>query len=177
VLRTVVGRDRWVEVPRAADADCGRGPRTMVVDQSVHRSHLRRRQRRHLLTRAPATRPRSPLSDKSALTASCNRPKRCAVRLDVAFPLGYSCAGTVLDFVSSAHRIHEGRSGACAGVGPGKPRRGGRIATTWRCACPTGSPVHPGRLAFVTVGAIVLNSCAIADVDRRILLFSSPGLV
>jgi predicted dehydrogenase/NADPH:quinone reductase-like Zn-dependent oxidoreductase len=84
-------------------------------------------------------------------------------RLDVAIPLGYSCAGSVLevgarlgDYFSSGDRV------ACAGAG--QANHAEVIAVPRNLVARVPEVVSLEDAAFVTVGAIALQGVRIADV-------------
>src|SRR5450631_2593749 len=84
-------------------------------------------------------------------------------RLDVAIPLGYSCAGTVLDVGLQARGMfaRDDRV-ACAGAGQANHAEIVAVARNLTVRVPGG--VSLDDAAFVTVGAIALQGVRIADV-------------
>src|SRR5713226_4745145 len=84
-------------------------------------------------------------------------------RLDVAIPLGYSCAGTVLDVGPKARqKFTKGDRVACAGAGQANHAEVVAVATNLAVRVPDG--VSLDDAAFVTVGAIALQGVRIADI-------------
>src|SRR6266851_7224365 len=84
-------------------------------------------------------------------------------RLDVAIPLGYSCAGIVLDVGSLARqKFTSGDRVACAGAGQANHAEVVAVATNLAVRVPDG--VSLDDAAFVTVGAIALQGVRIADI-------------
>ncbi len=84
-------------------------------------------------------------------------------RLDVAIPLGYSCAGTILDVGPRArHVFRTDDRVACAGAGQANHAEVVAVATNLAVRVPDG--VGLDDAAFVTVGAIALQGVRIADV-------------
>src|SRR3982075_1677838 len=84
-------------------------------------------------------------------------------RLDVAIPLGYSCAGIVLDVGPSArNKLQRGDRVACAGAGQANHAEVVAVATNLAVRVP--DRVSLDDAAFVTVGAIALQGVRIADV-------------
>src|SRR6266849_2411738 len=84
-------------------------------------------------------------------------------RLDVAIPLGYSCAGTVLDVGPRARKsFAKGDRVACAGAGQANHAEVVAVATNLAVRVPDG--VSLDDAAFVTVGAIALQGVRIADI-------------
>jgi polar amino acid transport system substrate-binding protein len=84
-------------------------------------------------------------------------------RLDVAIPLGYSCAGTVLDVGQQARSAFSpGDRVACAGAGQANHAEIVAVARNLTVKVP--DCVSLDDAAFVTVGAIALQGMRIADV-------------
>jgi predicted dehydrogenase/threonine dehydrogenase-like Zn-dependent dehydrogenase len=84
-------------------------------------------------------------------------------RLDVAIPLGYSCAGTVLDVGSQIRQVFgPGDRVACAGAGQANHAEVVAVARNLVVRVPDAVSLDDG--AFVTVGAIALQGVRIADV-------------
>src|SRR5579859_187487 len=84
-------------------------------------------------------------------------------RLDVAIPLGYSCAGTVLDVGPAAHRAFA-RDDRVACAGAGQANHAEIVAVAKNLAVLVPDAVSLDNAAFVTVGAIALQGVRIADV-------------
>ncbi|MBV9598205.1 MAG: bi-domain-containing oxidoreductase [Chloroflexi bacterium] len=84
-------------------------------------------------------------------------------RIDVAIPLGYSCAGTVLDVGQRADdAFHVGDRVACAGAG--QANHAEVVAVPKNLTVRVPDEVSFDDAAFVTVGAIALQGVRIADV-------------
>ncbi|MBV9581965.1 MAG: bi-domain-containing oxidoreductase [Chloroflexi bacterium] len=84
-------------------------------------------------------------------------------RIDVAIPLGYSCAGTVLDVGRGASDVlHVGDRVACAGAGQANHAELVAVPKNLTVRVPDDVPFEDA--AFVTVGAIALQGVRIADV-------------
>jgi predicted dehydrogenase/threonine dehydrogenase-like Zn-dependent dehydrogenase len=84
-------------------------------------------------------------------------------RLDVAIPLGYSCAGVVLDVGPGARDAFAiGDRVACAGAGQANHAEIVSVARNLSVQVP--EAVNLEDAAFVTVGAIALQGVRIADV-------------
>src|ERR1700738_538385 len=84
-------------------------------------------------------------------------------RLDVAIPLGYSCAGTVLDVgLNARDTFSRGDRVACAGAGQANHAEIVAVARNLTVRVP--DAVNLADAAFVTVGAIALQGVRIADV-------------
>jgi predicted dehydrogenase/threonine dehydrogenase-like Zn-dependent dehydrogenase len=84
-------------------------------------------------------------------------------RIDVAIPLGYSCAGTVLDVGAGAsNAFHIGDRVACAGAG--QANHAEIVAVPKNLTVHVPDDVSSEDAAFVTVGAIALQGVRIADV-------------
>src|SRR6266852_3332066 len=91
------------------------------------------------------------------------RPDLVRQVLDKAIPLGYSCAGTVLDVGPLARqKFKKGDRVACAGAGQANHAEVVAVATNLAVRVPDG--VSLDDAAFVTVGAIALQGVRIADV-------------
>jgi predicted dehydrogenase/NADPH:quinone reductase-like Zn-dependent oxidoreductase len=84
-------------------------------------------------------------------------------RLDVAIPLGYSCAGTVLD-VGTGSREFFSRDDRVACAGAGQANHAEIVAVARNLAVRVPDTVSLDDAAFVTVGAIALQGVRIADV-------------
>src|SRR5579859_4132859 len=80
-------------------------------------------------------------------------------RLDVAIPLGYSCAGTVLDVGPAAHRAFA-RDDRVACAGAGQANHAEIVAVARNLTVHVPDAVSLDDAAFVTVGAIALQACA-----------------
>jgi predicted dehydrogenase/threonine dehydrogenase-like Zn-dependent dehydrogenase len=84
-------------------------------------------------------------------------------RLDAAIPLGYSCAGTVLDVGPQARAAFSpGDRVACAGAGQANHADVVAVARNLTVRVPDAVSLQDA--AFVTVGAIALQGVRIADV-------------
>src|SRR5947209_838873 len=84
-------------------------------------------------------------------------------RIDVAIPLGYSCAGVVLDVGPAVrHTFQPGDRVACAGAGQANHAEVVAVAKNLTVKVP--DAVSFSDAAFVTVGAIALQGVRIADV-------------
>jgi predicted dehydrogenase/threonine dehydrogenase-like Zn-dependent dehydrogenase len=84
-------------------------------------------------------------------------------RIDVAIPLGYSCAGFVLDVGAGASdAFHVGDRVACAGAGQANHAEIVAVPKNLSVHVPDGVSFEDA--AFVTVGAIALQGVRIADV-------------
>jgi predicted dehydrogenase/threonine dehydrogenase-like Zn-dependent dehydrogenase len=83
-------------------------------------------------------------------------------RIDVAVPLGYSCAGTVLEVGERAEGFSAGARIACAGAG--QANHAEVVGVPMRLATPIPDGVDSADAAFVTVGAIALQGVRVADV-------------
>ena len=84
-------------------------------------------------------------------------------RLDVAIPLGYSCAGTVLDVGANARSAFAiGDRVACAGAGQANHAEVVGVARNLSVRVP--DAVRLEDAAFVTIGAVALQGVRIADV-------------
>jgi predicted dehydrogenase/threonine dehydrogenase-like Zn-dependent dehydrogenase len=84
-------------------------------------------------------------------------------RIDVAIPLGYSCAGFVLDVGEGAcGTFHVGDRVACAGAGQANHAEIVGVPKNLTVRVPDGVTFEDA--AFVTVGAIALQGVRIADV-------------
>jgi len=84
-------------------------------------------------------------------------------RLDVAIPLGYSCAGTVLEVgLNTRGAFSRDDRVACAGAGQANHAEIVAVAKNLTVRVPDG--VSLDDAAFVTVGAIALQGVRIADV-------------
>ncbi|MGI9149140.1 MAG: bi-domain-containing oxidoreductase [Chloroflexota bacterium] len=84
-------------------------------------------------------------------------------RLDVAIPLGYSCAGTVLD-VGALARGTFSRDDRVACAGAGQANHAEIVAVPRNLTVQVPDAVSLDDAAFVTVGAIALQGVRIADV-------------
>jgi predicted dehydrogenase/threonine dehydrogenase-like Zn-dependent dehydrogenase len=84
-------------------------------------------------------------------------------RIDVAIPLGYSCAGSVLDVGQGASDVfHVGDRVACAGAGQANHAEIVGVPKNLTVRVPDGVSFEDA--AFVTIGAIALQGVRIADV-------------
>jgi predicted dehydrogenase/threonine dehydrogenase-like Zn-dependent dehydrogenase len=83
-------------------------------------------------------------------------------RIDLAIPLGYSCAGTVLDVGSGVTDVHRGDHVACAGAGLANHAEFVAVPRNLAVRVPDGVTFEDA--AFVTVGAIALHGIRVADV-------------
>jgi polar amino acid transport system substrate-binding protein len=84
-------------------------------------------------------------------------------RLDVAIPLGYSCAGTVVD-VGAAAQQQFSRDDRVACAGAGQANHAEIVAVARNLAVRVPDAVSLDDAALVTVGAIALQGVRIADV-------------
>src|SRR5919197_3546138 len=83
-------------------------------------------------------------------------------RLDAAIPLGYNCAGTVLDVGGDVSEIHRGDRVACAGAGLANHAEFVAVPKNLSVRVPENVSLEDA--AFVTVGAIALQGIRVADV-------------
>ncbi len=83
-------------------------------------------------------------------------------RIDVAIPLGYSCAGVVLDVGADVQGFQRGDRVACAGAGLANHAEFVAVPRNLVARIPDGVGFEDA--AFVTVGAIALQGVRIADV-------------
>ncbi len=83
-------------------------------------------------------------------------------RIDVAIPLGYSCAGTVVEVGPGLLGFQPGDRVACAGAG--QANHAELVAVPRNLSVPVPDAVSLEDAAFVTVGAIALQGVRIADV-------------
>ncbi len=83
-------------------------------------------------------------------------------RIDVAIPLGYSCAGQVLEAGPGAEGLRAGDRVACAGAGLANHAEFVSVPKNLAVRIPDG--VSYEDAAFVTVGAIALQGVRVADV-------------
>src|ERR1700686_3805844 len=101
--------------------------------------------------------------DKAARDGIAATVEAVRSRLDVAIPLGYSCAGTVLDVGREAQvQFSRGDRVACAGAG--QANHAEVVAVARNLAVRVPDAVSLDDAAFVTVGAIALQGVRIADV-------------
>jgi predicted dehydrogenase/threonine dehydrogenase-like Zn-dependent dehydrogenase len=101
--------------------------------------------------------------DKAARDGIAATLEAVRSRLDVAIPLGYSCAGTVLEVGSGlAGEFSAGDRVACAGAGRANHAEVVAVARNLSVRVP--ATVSLEDAAFVTVGAIALQGVRIADV-------------
>ena len=101
--------------------------------------------------------------DKAARDGIAATVEAVRSRLDVAIPLGYSCAGTVLDVGSQiGSHFSVGDRVACAGAGQANHAEVVAVPKHLTVRVPDG--VSLDDAAFVTVGAIALQGVRIADV-------------
>ena len=94
-------------------------------------------------------------------------------RIDVAVPLGYGCAGTVLGVGDRVEGFSAGERVACAGAGQANHVE--VVGVPMRLATPIPDEVDAADAAFVTVGAIALQGVRVADVPRRSAVWSSAS--
>ncbi len=101
--------------------------------------------------------------DKAARDGIMATVEAVRSRIDVAIPLGYSCAGTVLDVgpLASGTFARDDRV-ACAGAGQANHAEVVAVARNLSVRVP--DVVSLEDAAFVTVGAIALQGVRIADV-------------
>src|SRR5215472_14904131 len=83
-------------------------------------------------------------------------------RLDVAIPLGYSCAGVVVDVGEQVETFKKGERVACAGAGQANHAEYVAVPKNLTVRVPDEDSFEDA--AFVTVGAIALQGVRIADV-------------
>src|SRR5215216_5825935 len=83
-------------------------------------------------------------------------------RLDVAIPLGYSCAGVVVDVGERVDAFAKGERVACAGAGQANHAEYVAVAKNLTVRIP--DAVSFADAAFVTVGAIALHAVRQAEV-------------
>src|SRR5207237_6290331 len=89
--------------------------------------------------------------DKAAKDGIAATVEAVRSRLDIAIPLGYSCAGTVLDVGPAARqKFTKGERVACAGAGQANHAEVVAVATNLAVRVPDG--VSLDDAAFVTVG-------------------------
>ncbi|MBV9169645.1 MAG: bi-domain-containing oxidoreductase [Chloroflexi bacterium] len=101
--------------------------------------------------------------DKAARDGIAATVESVRSRLDVAIPLGYSCAGTVLDVGERLRSEYQvGDLVACAGAGQANHAEVVAVAKNLTVKVPHGVSLEDA--AFVTVGAIALQGVRIADV-------------
>jgi predicted dehydrogenase/threonine dehydrogenase-like Zn-dependent dehydrogenase len=101
--------------------------------------------------------------DKAARDGIAATVEAVRSRLDVAIPLGYSCAGIVLDVGRLARaKFNKGDRVACAGAGQANHAEVVAVASNLAVRVP--DRVSLDDAAFVTVGAIALQGVRIADV-------------
>jgi polar amino acid transport system substrate-binding protein len=101
--------------------------------------------------------------DKAARDGIAATVEAVRSRIDVAIPLGYSCAGTVLDVGPLVRgTFARGDRVACAGAGQANHAEVVAVARNLAVRVPDG--VSLDHAAFVTVGAIALQGVRIADV-------------
>ena len=101
--------------------------------------------------------------DKAARDGIAATVEAVRSRLDVAIPLGYSCAGTVLEVGSRlATEFSAGDRVACAGAGQANHAEVVAVARNLTVRVPDAVSLEDA--AFVTVGAIALQGVRIADV-------------
>jgi predicted dehydrogenase/threonine dehydrogenase-like Zn-dependent dehydrogenase len=84
-------------------------------------------------------------------------------RLDVAIPLGYSCAGVVVDVGEQVETFKKGDRVACAGAGQASHAEYVAVAKNLTVRVP--DEVSFEDAAFVTVGAIALHAARQAEVQ------------
>lgn len=101
--------------------------------------------------------------DKAAREGVAATVQAVRSRLDVAIPLGYSCAGTVLDVGRDLLGSFEvGEPVACAGAGQANHAEVVGVAKHLSVRVPAGVSLEDA--AFVTVGAIAMQGVRVADV-------------
>jgi predicted dehydrogenase/threonine dehydrogenase-like Zn-dependent dehydrogenase len=101
--------------------------------------------------------------DKAARDGVSATVEAVRSRLDVAIPLGYSCAGTVLDVGEHLRGEYEiGEAVACAGAG--QANHAEVVAVPRNLTVKVPHTIALEDAAFVTVGAIALQGVRIADV-------------
>jgi predicted dehydrogenase/threonine dehydrogenase-like Zn-dependent dehydrogenase len=101
--------------------------------------------------------------DKAARDGIAATMEAVRSRLDVAIPLGYSCAGTVLEVGSRLTReFSAGDRVACAGAGQANHAEVVAVRRNLTVRVPEAVTLEDA--AFVTVGAIALQGVRIADV-------------
>jgi predicted dehydrogenase/threonine dehydrogenase-like Zn-dependent dehydrogenase len=101
--------------------------------------------------------------DKAARDGIMATVEAVRSRIDVAIPLGYSCAGTVLDVGPGIEdAFARGDRVACAGAGHANHAEVVAVARNLTVRVP--DAVSLDDAAFVTVGAIALQGVRIADV-------------
>lgn len=83
-------------------------------------------------------------------------------RLDEPIPLGYSCAGTVIEVGTDAAEFSAGERVACAGMGYASHAEFVCVPRNLAVAVP--DSVSAEEAAYVTVGAIALHGVRVADV-------------
>jgi len=159
------GLTRVVEVPAPLTPDGGilvqnqwslisPGTERMLVEASGSNLLNTARQRPDLVRQ---------VLDKAARDGITATVEAVRSRLDVAIPLGYSCAGTVLDVGPLARqKFKKGDRVACAGAGQANHAEVVAVATNLAVRVPDG--VSLDDAAFVTVGAIALQGVRIADI-------------
>ena len=102
------------------------------------------------------------VADKLARDGIAATVEAVRSRLDVAIPLGYSCAGTVLEVGQDAQTFRRDDRVACAGAGQANHAEIVAVARNLTVRVP--DAVSLDDAAFVTVGAIALQGVRIADV-------------
>lgn len=83
-------------------------------------------------------------------------------RLDQPIPLGYSCAGTILEVGAGVNELDAGGRVACAGMGYASHAE--VVFVPRNLAVPVPPSVSDEDAAYVTVGAIALQGLRVADV-------------
>jgi predicted dehydrogenase/threonine dehydrogenase-like Zn-dependent dehydrogenase len=102
--------------------------------------------------------------DKAAREGIAATVEAVRSRLDVAIPLGYSCAGTVLDVGPEASGVFSaGDRVACAGAGQANHAEIVAVPRNLTVRVPDGVDLEDA--AFVTVGAIAMQGVRIAQVQ------------
>jgi predicted dehydrogenase/threonine dehydrogenase-like Zn-dependent dehydrogenase len=102
--------------------------------------------------------------DKAARDGVAATVEAVRSRIDVAIPLGYSCAGVVLDVGPGASDAFEtGQRVACAGAG--QANHAEIVAVPRNLTVRVPDNVSLDDAAFVTVGAIALQGVRIAEVQ------------
>jgi predicted dehydrogenase/threonine dehydrogenase-like Zn-dependent dehydrogenase len=101
--------------------------------------------------------------DKAARDGISATVEAVRSRIDVAIPLGYSCAGVVLDVgPGAADAFHSGDRVACAGAG--QANHAEIVAVPKNLTARVPDNVSLDDAAFVTIGAIALQGVRIADI-------------
>jgi polar amino acid transport system substrate-binding protein len=102
--------------------------------------------------------------DKAARDGVAATVEAVRSRIDVAIPLGYSCAGVVLDVgAGAADAFETGQRVACAGAG--QANHAEIVAVPRNLSVRVPDNVSLQDAAFVTIGAIALQGVRIAEVQ------------